>query len=843
MARIATLVPFHPAIWWRQRHSMQQLKQIRSSGFFEPEFYLDQYPDVLSFEAGALQHYMQFGWREGRVPGRSFDPSAYLAANEDLDPGKVNPLLHYILYGRMEGRPLRPGDSRLDKRRDKLAGEIDLSKFWLKSTTFSQQLAGIMASEVIEGLSRAVFESEVRIEEYYRQTRDRYADPLVSVIMPTWNRAGIISEAIQSVIEQEYENWELLVCDDASDDNTEEVVASFNDTRIRYMRLEKGGAAAARNAGLREARGEYIAYLDSDNIWHPAFLLSMAGALQHQPGCSSAYCDFIDFNESAAGKYSIRSFERPAFDQEKLLNTNFIDLNAFVHRRELYDCFGGFNDALTRRQDYDLIIKYTWLRDPIRVQCILALYRRSEKFAQITTAMRDDESCIPIIQDAISSYLKDGLPLSTRPFVKKVTIISWDLSRNHFSKPFALAEALAKDYEVQLISFRFFEEFFPPLKDVQPSFETVYIDGADFPDFFSAMRRALDAITGDILYVVKPRLPSLGLALLANAAKGTPIVLEINDLETVVSKPSNNDVHQEVLFADTDLGARELLNPYSDLWSQLMDPVAKQIPVLLTHNKSIDEHFGKRCLYMRNLKDEAVYDPARYDREAVRAELGIAREDRVILFGGLLRKHKGIYELVELVDRLADPRYKLLFVGSRVTPDQERLMKEYGDQVRVLPPQDREAMARINLASDLVILWLDPDVPASHYQMPYKVTDAFAMGPAVIANDISDLGALGRQGYLRIVPFGDWDGMAKAVRAVFEEPARTAEIQAAARRLYQRQFSYPAARGSFALAAARAFNAPSGSLPVAREFAGRFNSFHQLIAMSGAYFDSLDPRD
>lgn len=839
--RTLALAPMYPIVWWRQRHSRRQLELVRSSGLFDQEFYLNQYADVRGFDAGALQHYMQFGWKEGRVPGRSFDPSAYLAANEDLDPYTVNPLLHYIMYGRAEGRPLAlqgPPATGLPALK---VGQLSSVDIRIRKTAFGKRLSEIMTGAGSEKLSKALTNSEARIERSFRKTNAGRATPLISVIMPTWNRASIISEAIQSVVEQEYANWELLVCDDASDDNTEEVVASFNDTRIRYMPLPKGGAAAARNAGLREARGELIAYLDSDNIWHPAFLLAMTGALQHQPGRSAAYCDFIDFNEDAAGEYSVRSFERPAFSQEKLLNKNFIDLNAFVHRRELYDCFGGFNEALTRRQDYDLIIKYTWLRDPIRVQCILALYRRSEKFVQITTAMRDDESCIPIIQDAISTYLKDGLPLSTRPHVKKVTIISWDLSRNHFSKPFALAEALAKDYEVQLISFRFFEEFFPPLKDVQPSFETVYIDGADFPDFFAAMRRALDAITGDIIYVVKPRLPSLGLALLANADKGTPIVLEINDLETVVSKPSNNDVHQEVLFADTDLGARELLNPYSDLWSQLMDPVAKQIPVLLTHNKGIDEHFGKRCLYMRNLKDDAVYDPARYDREAVRAEFGIAPEDRVILFGGLLRKHKGIYELVELVDRLADPRYKLLFVGSRVTPDQERLMKEYGDQIRVLPPQDREAMARINLASDLVILWLDPDVPASHYQMPYKATDAFAMGPAVIANNISDLGALGKQGYLRIVPFGDWDGMAKAVRAVFEEPARSAEIQAAARRLYQRQFSYPAARGSFALAAARALNAPLGPLPVAREFAGRFNEFHRKLTQQSADFVPLKP--
>src|SRR5690606_3056871 len=136
------------------------------------------------------------------------------------------------------------------------------------------------------------------------------------------------------------------------------------------------------------------------------------------------------------------------------------------------------------------------------------------------------------------------------------------------------------------------------------------------------------------------------------------------------------------------------------------------------------------------------------------------------LFGGLLRKHKGIYELVDLVERLGDPRYKLLFVGSRVTPDQKKLMDRFGDRVRVLPPQDRESMARIDLAADLVILWLDPDVPASAYQMPYKATDAFAMGTSIIANGISDLGDLGRQGYLRTVSFGDWERMVTVINDV-----------------------------------------------------------------------------
>ena len=435
-----------------------------------------------------------------------------------------------------------------------------------------------------------------------------------------------------------------------------------------------------------------------------------------------------------------------------------------------------------------------------------------------------------VIEGTVASYFRHGLPLAFRPERRTVTILSWDQCRNHFSKPFALAEALTKDYDVQLVAFRFFaEEVFAPLKDVNPSFETVYLPGGGFPEFFDTLSNAVDAIRGDVIYAVKPRMPSLGLALLANQRHGIPIILESNDLETVVSNPNKTDRHRTRAFDASDLVNPELLNPYSDLWSELMDAAAQDLPLLVTHNGELDAHFQHKCLYMRNVKDEEIYDPARYDRDLVRTDLGFTPEDRVILFGGMLRRHKGIFELIQLVERLNDPRYKLLFVGSRPTPDQERLVRDHGDVVRVLPPQDRVAMARINLAADLVVLWLNPDVPASRYQMPYKVTDALAMGTPVIANDISDLGELGRQGYLALVPFGDWEGITAAVGAIFDHPEKTAAMRAAGRRLFLRQFSYAAARANFALMLHRADERAPGLLPVAERFAEWFDAFSESV--------------
>lgn len=93
---------------------------------------------------------------------------------------------------------------------------------------------------------------------------------LVSVIMPSWNTGKFIAESIQSVINQTYKNWELIIVDDCSTDNTDEIVGKFTDIRIKYLKNEKNsGAALTRNRALREAKGEWIAFLDSDDLWKP----------------------------------------------------------------------------------------------------------------------------------------------------------------------------------------------------------------------------------------------------------------------------------------------------------------------------------------------------------------------------------------------------------------------------------------------------------------------------------------------------------------------------------------------------------------------------------------------
>ncbi|MCR5610040.1 MAG: glycosyltransferase [Lachnospiraceae bacterium] len=119
---------------------------------------------------------------------------------------------------------------------------------------------------------------------------------LVSIIMPSYNTANLILESIQSVLNQTYTNWELIIVDDCSTDNTEEVVKSINDDRIRFIKKEQNsGAAESRNFALREAKGRWIAFLDSDDLWKKDKLQKQIQFMEDN-GYAFSYTDYEEID-------------------------------------------------------------------------------------------------------------------------------------------------------------------------------------------------------------------------------------------------------------------------------------------------------------------------------------------------------------------------------------------------------------------------------------------------------------------------------------------------------------------------------------------------------------------
>lgn len=185
--------------------------------------------------------------------------------------------------------------------------------------------------------------------------------PYISIIIPTYNRAHLINRAIESVLNQTYGKFELLVVDDCSNDDTESVVSSFDDFRIRYIKCDKnGGAAAARNRGIKEAKYDWIAFLDSDDVWRTDKLEKQVAAMDGVAGL--VYCTFLrhpsDGTEETLMPSSDRSVDRrQGIMFGELLLGNFIGMPTIMVHKSVFNDAGLFDENLRCYEDYDFLLR------------------------------------------------------------------------------------------------------------------------------------------------------------------------------------------------------------------------------------------------------------------------------------------------------------------------------------------------------------------------------------------------------------------------------------------------------------------------------------------------------
>ncbi|ONG54059.1 hypothetical protein BKE38_10870 [Pseudoroseomonas deserti] len=249
-------------------------------------------------------------------------------------------------------------------------------------------------------------------------------EPLVSIIMPTFNRGFLIAEAIQSVLDQSWKNWELIICDDGSTDKTAFVVKGFDDPRIRFLTLEKSNGAIARNFGMKFSRGRYITFLDSDNLWHPLFIQASVAGLRHS-GQAVVYSGYID-TEMKGARLGAAELKFTPFDYQALLRRNYIDLNTICMERAVFDLLGGFNEALGRVQDWDLMLKYGRLVTPLGMPITTAFYRRNVAWGQVTDLQAHTDFNAIVAQNALDRLGSPGslLPEGSAPLT--VTLLGGD---------------------------------------------------------------------------------------------------------------------------------------------------------------------------------------------------------------------------------------------------------------------------------------------------------------------------------------------------------------------------------------------------------------------------------
>lgn len=193
---------------------------------------------------------------------------------------------------------------------------------------------------------------------------------MISVIIPLYNKEAGVATALRSVLAQTYQDFEIVVVDDGSTDGSDAVVETFNDPRIRLIRQQNAGVSAARNRGIKEAEGEYVAFLDADDEWMPGFLTEIRALQEAYPNCKAQATNYI-FNSNGEKSHTI--LRKIPFDGERGVLSNYFEVASCSHppvwtsavciERELLQEIGGFPVGVKSGEDL-----LTWARIAVRTQ-------------------------------------------------------------------------------------------------------------------------------------------------------------------------------------------------------------------------------------------------------------------------------------------------------------------------------------------------------------------------------------------------------------------------------------------------------------------------------------------
>ena len=319
---------------------------------------------------------------------------------------------------KMKNQNYAEENKRLKKKLDELNKK---NKYNMDFINFQEFLSKSYISPLIESPfcneDKRVFAFMDYLGEQLRKNVSDYDYlPLISVIMPTYNRENIIMRAINSVLNQTYHNFELIIVDDCSNDDTIRLLNSIEDDRIKIFKNNKNrGSSYSRNIGLKNAKGDIIMYLDSDNEWESEYIKTMVGAFIELPDADALY----------SGQYIYKSFDsKPyafrftSYNKSLLHNHNFIDLNCFCHKKNILNEIEGFDESMWRLVDWDFILKISNIFKIYSIPVTLSKYYNHDFEDRISNMpFNYMQACKDILD-------KNKIPIKPYPTLsKKISII------------------------------------------------------------------------------------------------------------------------------------------------------------------------------------------------------------------------------------------------------------------------------------------------------------------------------------------------------------------------------------------------------------------------------------
>lgn len=272
--------------------------------------------------------------------------------------------------------------------------------------------------------------------------------PKISVIIPAYNSEKTINYTIESVLNQSFTDFELIVINDGSQDSTLEVITQIQDSRIKVFSYPNAGGNVSRNRGLYRAGGEFVSFLDADDLWTPDKLQSQLKALQENVTAKIAYSwtDYIDTNGQFL--FSGKRINENGNVYENLLLNNFLEngSNPLICKKALIT-LGGFDEFLTAAQDWDMWLRLASKFDFVCVPSVQILYRISPNSLSCNL-LRQEKSCLQVLERAYKE----------RPSTLKN---SWNISLANLYK-YLTCKALQKPFNRQkgLTAGRFLWEYF-----------------------------------------------------------------------------------------------------------------------------------------------------------------------------------------------------------------------------------------------------------------------------------------------------------------------------------------------------------------------------------------------
>lgn len=359
----------------------------------------------------------------------------------------------------------------------------------------------------------------------------------------------------------------------------------------------------------------------------------------------------------------------------------------------------------------------------------------------------------------------------------KITLIASDETSAPLYRVRLLARMLMRRFEVEVVGFHFRPDELDPLAPRDFPYQGVAARG--WPAFYRDARALAGRVTGDLVYAMKPRPTSYGVALALRAATGRPVVVDVDDWEPYMIHPYSKYALKNAAYA-----LPRLLEPNNYLATRLMDVLIRRADGVTTVSSHFQGRYGG--ILAPQYVDTERFDPGRYAREALRRRYELDGH-MVAVFAGIAQPNKGVGEILAAFRKLGDRRdWRLVVVGPKTPYAQELAGKD--DRVVLLgtqPPQ--EAPAFLSMA-DLVVLPQRPE-PASAGQMPMKLYEAMAMALPVVSTAVSDIPVL-LEGCGRVVPAGDVDALALAIGELLDHPELARALGERARSRIVEAYSY-----------------------------------------------------